>query len=138
MNATPAPAAVESTDATVKATAPGAKAPAKKASTKTPAKKATATKAPAKKVAPGKKVETPNAPTVADRDNTAYEGAINEWKELKRDITDHIAAIAYQARRATPSENYAKTHDEALAKLTSAVAAVRETARLLSEVAPKK
>lgn len=148
MNTALAPAAqatATATDPAVKASAPAKKATAAK---KAPAKKAAATKAPAKKVAAPVKTSaakpvaavkaSPKAPTVAERDMKAYEQAVEEYKMLKKDISEHFAAIAYQARRATPAEGYAKTHEEALAKLTSTVAAFREVARLFSEVAPKK
>lgn len=115
----------------------------------TAAKKAAANKASAAKAAPVKKTVAKKAPApkkepvapkkeTVVRDMTAYDNALSEYRELKKGASEQMARVAYQARRATPDEAYAKTTDEALAKLQSIVAAFREWSRLLNEVAPSK
>ena len=106
------------------------------AAKKTVAKKTAPAKAPAKKAAPAPKKETAPKPPKVERDMTAYDNAVAEWRELRKDANEQFSRVSYQARRAVPSETYAKSQDEALAKLQSVVSAFREFSRLLNEVSP--
>lgn len=114
-------------------TAPEAKAAKTPEAKAAPAKSASkaAVKPEAKPAATAKTAKEPKP-----KDVIPYATALNEYRELKKAVSDDFSRLCYDARLKEPKNS--KTPEEATAKVESVVAAYREFARVLASAAPKR